>query len=197
MPHNSARLVLAKNTQTRGVFRKRCRITRFEHVILLAPPNKKEEEYSRAPKARAEKIWYILCVLYASMPVFEAGLGKKTARTRQSFKTFQKHALTNTPFRARLATQRKKSILERRKLCTFLRMFYVKMSSCDAGFSKSARTRQSFEDAQESPHTEYVILRAPITQRKRNIRERRRRERRKFWTFYACYTQKALLRGSL
>ena len=56
-----------------------------EYVILLAPPNKKEEEYSRAPKARAEKIWYILRVFYASMPVCEAGFGKKTARTRRSF----------------------------------------------------------------------------------------------------------------
>ena len=90
-----------------------------EYVILLAPPNKKEEEYSRAPKARAEKIWYILRVFYASMPVCEAGFGKKKQHEPGGLlKTIQNYALKNTRFRARLPTQRKKSIRERRKICT-------------------------------------------------------------------------------
>ena len=118
-PQNSARLVLAKNARTRGVFRKRCRITRLRIRDFARAPNKKEEEYSRAPKARAEKIWYILRVFYASMPVCEAGFGKKQHEPGSLLKTLQNHALTNTRFCARLPTQRKKSIRERRKVCTF------------------------------------------------------------------------------
>ena len=90
-----------------------------EYVLLLAPPDKKEEEYSRAPKARAEKIWHILRVFYASMAVFDAGFGKKKHEPGSLLKTLQNHARTNTRFCGRLATQRKKNIREQRTVCTF------------------------------------------------------------------------------
>ena len=63
--------------------------------------------------------------------------------------------------------------------------FYVEMHSCEAGLSKQRTTRQPSENAPESRAHEYVISRAP-PRYKRSIRERRRRERRKFGTFYLC-----------
>ena len=60
-------------------------------------------------------------------------------------------------------------------------VLYAKMPKfCGAVLANSARARQSVENAPEARDQEYVILRAPPNTKENCVRERRRRERRKF-----------------
>ena len=125
-----------KTARTRQSFENAPESRALECVILCELPNtkKEKEEYSRAPKARAEKILVRFTYRYG---------------TREDA-----HRIVRGWF--------KQGMYE---------------------------PEECFENAAESRTCEYVICSRRPTKRKKSIRELRRRERRKFGTFYVCFTQ--------
>ena len=120
---------------------------------------------------------YVLRVLYAKMPICEAGFSKKCTNLIVFENALESWAHEYVILRTPPNTKGKGIFASGANFGTFNVCFSQKCAFARLVLVQSPQTTHCFENAPESRAHEYAILRAPPAKKK------------KFGAFYVCFTQ--------
>ena len=139
-----------------------------ELVVFARGSKTKRKRCSRAPKARAEKIWVILCEVYEKVLFRATGSGKtctKQAVCSECSKV--KQSRTRAPPKQRGKDARERRRRERRKFGAFFdyASFTQKYLLGHCAWQKVHKTRSILKMLQSYSHTNTWVLRAHLEQR--------------------------------